>query len=76
MADENRTITQESRSANIEKAAHVTFKYGDREIKKILGAVPVYPELFIGREGVLEDIHGKLSGKRAERTQSCCWPFT
>ena len=36
------------------------FNNGNKKIRKLLGTIPIKPEIFIGRHDVLEEIHEKL----------------
>lgn len=56
----NRIVKQGTKAAYIENAQNVSLNYGEKEIKKLLGAIPIYPEIFIGRDDDLEKIHEKL----------------
>jgi len=61
MTELDRTINLGDKSVYLEQAHNVYFSYGEKKIKKLLGVVPIYPEIFIGRDADIEVIHKKLS---------------
>lgn len=60
MGEDNRRIKLGAKSPYIEKADHVTVNYGEKKIKKILGNPPFFPEVFLGRDNDLVEVHDKL----------------
>jgi hypothetical protein len=59
MREENRHISQREKSIYVEKG-DVTVNYGEKKIKKILGNPPFFPEVFLGRDNDLTEVHDKL----------------
>ena len=59
MTDKSRRIRLGDKSVYIEKTRDVII-YEGKKIKKLLGSIPVYPEVFIGRDDDLKKIHEKL----------------
>ena len=60
MRGENRRIKLGDKSPYIEKTDNVTVNYGEKKIKKILGNPPFFPEVFLGRDNDLVEVHDKL----------------
>jgi len=60
MGVENRRIKLGDKSTYIEKADRVTVNYAEKKIKKILGNPPFFPEVFLGRDNDLVEVHDKL----------------
>ncbi len=60
MTDLNRNITLGDKSVFFEKAENAYINYGEKKIKKLMGAVPVNPEIFIGRDNDITEINKKL----------------
>ena len=60
MTEMKRSIKVGEKGVYIENARDVSFNYGDKRIKKILGAIPIYPEVFLGRSADLKKIHMQL----------------
>ena len=59
MGAEKRHISQEKKSIYAEKG-DVTVNYGEKKIRKILGNPPFFPEVFLGRDDDLVEVHDKL----------------
>jgi Flp pilus assembly protein TadD len=59
MRVENRQIKLGDKSIYAEQG-NVTINYGEKKIKKILGHPPFFPEVFIGRDNDLVEVHDKL----------------
>ena len=59
MGVENRHINLGDKSIYIEKG-DVSVNYGEKKINKILGNPPFFPEVFLGRDNDLVEVHDKL----------------
>ena len=62
MSENKREIKQDEKSVYIEKVDDVTLNYGDKKIKKFIGSIPRNPEIFLGRDDDLQNIHKLLFG--------------
>jgi len=61
MTDPGRRVDLNNRSNYIEKARDVVFQYGEKTIPKIIGHVPIFPEVFLGREDDMVQIKKHLA---------------
>jgi len=42
---------------------NTSFFYNDREVPKLLGNIPIHPDIFLGRNNIINEIHEKLIHK-------------